>query len=64
MENQDELWEFVSKNRKISVYYEEKVDGVGGEGRSSRAHGIPDGTGNDQLHGPWTDLHVKVKSEE
>ena len=52
MENYDELGEFVSKNRKMSVYYEKEMVGVGGEGRSSRAHGIPDGTGYDQLHGP------------
>jgi len=33
-------------------YEEAESDRVGGEGDSSRAHGIPDGTGHDQLHGP------------
>ena len=38
------------------MYEEAKNCGVGGEGDSSRAHGIPHGTGNDQLHGSRTVL--------
>jgi len=32
---------------------------AGGEGDSSRAHSIPDGTGNHQLHGTRTILKIK-----
>ena len=38
---------------------EAEINRAGGEGCSSCAHGIPDGTGNDQLYGTWPDLGVK-----
>ena len=41
------------------MYEEAKNCGAGGEGVSSRAHGIPHGTGNDQLHGSRTVLRMK-----
>ena len=45
---------------KEKTNHEEATDHrAGGEGDSSRAHGIPDGTGNDQLHGILPQLAVK-----
>ena len=40
----------VERKKEIDVYEKAESNWVGGEGDSSRAHGIPDGTGNDQLH--------------
>jgi hypothetical protein len=42
--------------KKGGDYEEAKDHRAGGEGDSSRAHGIPDGTGNNQLHGTRTVL--------
>ena len=45
--------------------YEEATDHrAGGEGDSSRAHGIPDGTGNNQLHGTRTVLKSPLTQTE
>ena len=38
-------------------YEETENCGVGGEGDSSRAHGISDGNLNYKLHGTWTVLN-------
>jgi len=41
--------------------YEEESDYWGsGEDYSSRSHSLPDGTGNDIVHGPWTVLAGRV----
>ena len=40
---------FVVEKKEIDVYEKTENCGVGGEGDSSRAHGIPNGTGNNQL---------------
>ena len=42
-----------------SEYEEAESNRAGGEGDSSRAYGIPDGTGNYQLHGSRTVLNDK-----
>ena len=41
------------------MYEEAESDRAGGEGDSSRAHGISDGDRNDQLFGQRTVLKVK-----
>ena len=47
---------------KEKTNHEEAKDHrAGGEGDSSRAHGIPHGTGDDQLHGKRTVLRVKIE---
>ena len=42
---------FVVEKKEIDVYEETENCGVGGEGDSSRAHGIPDGNIDYELHG-------------
>jgi hypothetical protein len=44
-------------------YEETENCGVGGEGDSSCAHGIPDGNLNHELHGTWTVLKGEVEPE-
>ena len=46
----ENLWNLCDE-KKGRDYEETKDHRASGEGDSSRAHGIPDGTGNDQLHG-------------
>ena len=45
------ICEICVTKKKGGDYEETKDHRAGGEGDSSRAHGIPDGTGNNQLHG-------------
>ena len=45
--------------KKGGDYEEAACDRAGGEGDSSRAHSIPHGTGNHQLHGTRAVLKVK-----
>ena len=46
--------------KKKGGNYEKATDHrAGGEGDSSRAHGIPHGTGNNQLHGTRTVLKIE-----
>ena len=57
------------KNSEICVtkkkggdYEEAKDHRAGGEGSSSRAHGIPYGNRYDQLYGIWTVLRLKIEN--
>ena len=47
-----------STKAKMKLSEDEKAKNhrAGGEGFNSRAHGIPDGTRYNQLHGSWTIL--------
>ena len=47
----ENLWNLCDKKKKGGDYEETKDHRASGEGSSSRTHGLPDGTGNDQLHG-------------
>ena len=53
------ICEICVTKKKGGDYEETKDHRAGGEGVSSRAHGIPDGTGNHQLHGTRTVLKIE-----
>ena len=53
------ICEICVTKKKGGDYEEAKDHRAGGEGSSSRAHGIPDGTGNHQLHGTRTVLKIE-----
>jgi hypothetical protein len=57
-EDEKNLWNLCDK-KKGGDYEEAKDHRAGGEGSSSRAHGIADGTGNHQLHGTRTILKIE-----
>ena len=54
----------MTKEIRRSDHEEAKNFGVGGEGDSSRAHGISDGDWDDQLLGLWTYILIRYRDDQ